>query len=195
MKGKPMTDEPALPTLPLATAQLLRRKQTTLAFAPDARARAAIASALDLVSLPTFRMTGEVTISGKHDLLLKGRISARVIQPCAVSLVPVETRIDEPVLRRYQAEFDEPGGAEVEMPEDDSIEPLTDSIDAAAVAIEALALALPMYPRAAGADLGETLFAPPGTAPLRDADLRPFAGLADLVGKSGRDKSDPEATG
>jgi len=189
-----MTDDPVLPTLPYATAQLLRRKHTAVVFAPDAADRAAIAAALDLTGLPGFRMAGEVTPAGKHDLLLTAKISARVVQPCSVTLVPVETRIEEAVVRRYLAEFDQPDATEVEMPEDDTTDPLTDSIDVAAVAIEALALALPLYPRAPGADLGEAVFAAPGAEPLRDVDLRPFAGLAALVGKTDPGKADPDKT-
>ena len=185
-----MSDEDALPTQPLLTAQLLRRKHTSVTFAPDAAARAAIAAALDLSDLPSFRMTGEVVPAGKHDLQLSAMITARVVQPCSVTLVPVETRINEPVLRRYLADFQTPDSSEVEMPEDDTSDPLTDSIDVAAVAIEALALALPLYPRSPGADLGEAVFAAPGAAPLRDADLRPFAGLAGLVGKIDPDKAE-----
>ncbi len=178
-----MNDDNALPSMPLATAQLLRRKHTAVTFAPDAAARAVIAAALDLSDLPSFRMAGEVMPAGKHDLALTARITARVVQPCSVTLVPVETRIEEPVMRRYLSDYQQPDGTEVEMPEDDTADPLTDSIDVAAIAIEALALALPLYPRAPGADLGEAVFAPPGAAPLRDADLRPFAGLAGLVAK------------
>lgn len=182
-----MTDDQALPTQPFATAQLLRRKHTAVNFAPAATDRAVIAAALDLSDLPAFKLTGEVEPAGKHDLLLTARITARVVQPCSVTLVPVETRIDEPVMRRYLADFQQPDGTEVEMPEDDTADPLTDSIDVAAVAIEALALALPQYPRSPGADLGEAVFAAPGAAPLRDTDLRPFAGLAALVGKTDLD--------
>jgi hypothetical protein len=47
-----------------------------------------------------------------------------------------------------------------------------------AVLAEALALALPDYPRAPGAELGQAVFAEPGIEPLRDEALRPFAGLA-----------------
>ena len=86
------------------------------------------------------------------------------------------------------------------MPEDDSEEPLPEVIDAGAVMIEALVLALPDYPRSSGAALGEAVHAPPGVAPLRDADLRPFAGLAGLAQKlagngDGPDGDEPDGTG
>ena len=57
-------------------------------------------------------------------------------------------------------------------------------IDLAEVAAEALALALPLYPRAPGAELGTLVAAPDGVAPLSDADLKPFAGLAALARKT-----------
>ncbi|MEO6299547.1 MAG: DUF177 domain-containing protein, partial [Paracoccaceae bacterium] len=97
---------------------------------------------------------------------------------------PVTTKIAEAVRRQYLADFKESEAEDVEIPEDDSIDPLPEVIDAAAVVIEALALALPLYPRAPGVELGPAAFAPPGAEPLGDADLKPFAGLAGLVAKA-----------
>jgi uncharacterized metal-binding protein YceD (DUF177 family) len=176
--------EAALPSLNFRVAAVAGRQSTHVRFAPDAEARAAIAAALDLLDLPELRFDGEITPSGKRDMQLAGRLDAVVVQPCGITLEPVTTRIGEVVLRQYLAEFKEPEGEEVEIPEDDTIEPLPDVIDAAAVAIEALALALPLYPRAPGVELGAKVFAPPGAEPLGDADLKPFAGLAGLVAKA-----------
>jgi hypothetical protein len=56
----------------------------------------------------------------------------------------------------------------------------------------ALTLALPLYPKSAGATLGETVHAPDGIRPLRDADLRPFAGLSGLALRpASGDETDP----
>ena len=60
---------------------------------------------------------------------------------------------------------------------------MPESIDVAAIGIEALALALPLYPRARGAEFAEAVFAAPGVAPLKSEDLKPFAGLAALADK------------
>ena len=76
-----------------------------------------------------------------------------------------------------------PEGEEIEMPEDDSVEPMPDEIDLAEVATEALALALPLYPRAPGAEFADGLHAAEGVTPLSDADLKPFAGLQGLAAK------------
>jgi uncharacterized metal-binding protein YceD (DUF177 family) len=120
-------------------------------------------------------------------------LRAKATQACVVTLDPVVTEIEQVVTRRYLADFTEPEGDEAEMPEDDTSEPLGDVIDPAAVMIEALALALPDYPRAPGAELAETVHAGPGIAPLRDSDLRPFAGLASLAQRLS--KIEPEDSG
>lgn len=118
---------------------------------------------------------------------MTARLGATVTQPCAVTLAPVTTRLDLDVTRLFQADFEEIDAPEAEMPEDDSIEPLTRWIDPAAVMEEALVLALPLYPRAEGAELGERVYAEPGVVPLRDEDTRPFAGLAALRDQLGKD--------
>ncbi len=176
-----------LPSLPFKVAAIAGRTQTHVKFAPGAQDRAQIAAALGLLDLPEMRFEGDIRPQGKRDLVLTARLTARAVQPCSVTLEPVPTTVDETVTRQYLADYREPEGDEVEIPEDDTLEPLPEVIDAAAVAIEALALALPLYPRAPGVDLGEVVAAPPGEAPLREADLKPFAGLAKLM--EGKDKS------
>jgi uncharacterized metal-binding protein YceD (DUF177 family) len=111
---------------------------------------------------------------------LKAVLGATVVQPCSVTLDPVTTRIDVPVTRLYQREYQDIDAPEAEMPEDDTIEPLGTWIDVEAAMIEALVLALPLYPRADGAELGEAVFTTPGQTPMRDEDARPFAGLEAL---------------
>ena len=92
-----------------------------------------------------------------------------------------EAWIEEAVRRRYLAEMpDLAEGGETEVPEDDSVEPLAGVIDPGRVMEEALALAMPLYPRAEGAELGEAAFAEPGVTPLGEAEVKPFAGLAAL---------------
>ena len=53
------------------------------------------------------------------------------------------------------------------------------------MAIEALALALPPYPRKPGATFGATTAAAPGAEPFDESELKPFAALAALRGKIG----------
>ena len=182
-----MTDiTPANPlplSLPFRVAALPTRKATRFDLLPSAPERAALAAALGITAIHRLQLKGELRPQGRHDFELEARLLAGVEQPCAITLAPVRSRIDEPVLRRFLGDFAYPDGEEVEMPEDDTAEPLPEVIDVGAVAAEALALALPPFVRAPGVELGEAVYAAPGVSPLRDEDLRPFAGLAALKSK------------
>lgn len=179
-------------THPLRVAALAARKPTRFDLKPDEETRAKVAQALGITAVPELRFKGELLPKGRSDWELTAALTAVVEQPCSVTLAPVVTRIAEQVQRRYLADLPEPEGDEMEIPEDDSQEPLPDVIDPGAVALEALALALPLYPRADGGTLGEAVFAGPGVAPLRDDDLRPFSGLASLAQKLGSGQKDGE---
>jgi uncharacterized metal-binding protein YceD (DUF177 family) len=169
-------------------ADLPTGRPTPVRIEPDAAELAAMAETLELLGLRKVRLEGELRPRGKRDWDLVAHLGATVVQPCVVTLAPVTTRIEEPVERRFRAELPEPlPGAEVEMPEDDALEPLPETLDLARVLTEALALAVPEYPRADGASLGEAVFTMPGAAPMTDAEARPFAGLARL-----RDRLKPE---
>lgn len=179
--GQDMT-EPVTTTF--RTAALSHRKVTRFRVFPNAEARRQLAASLDLIELPEVTLEGEIAPVGRADFALTAQLKAKAIQACVISLQPVPARIDEQVTRRFLADFVTPEGEEVEMPEDDNSEPMPEEIDLIEVLREALALALPPYPKAPGANLGEAVFSADGTAPLRDEDLRPFAGLAALVKKN-----------
>lgn len=164
----------------LRVAELPHNASTPFDLRPEPAAMRALAERLGLVDLRKLTFAGEIRASGRRDWELRARLGATVVQPCVVTLEPVTTRIETPVTRRFLAEMPQPEGAEVEMPEDDTIEPLGPEIDPAQVMEEALALALPLYPRKPGVELGEAVYAAPGVAPLRDEDARPFAALAQL---------------
>ena len=168
---------------PLRVADLPARKPARFALRPGAEALPLVAELIGAETVRKLSFAGELRPEGKRDYVLEADLGATVVQPCVVTLAPVTTRIEEHVVRRYLAEMPEPEDDEVEMPEDDSAEPLPDVIDPGAVMLEALALALPLYPRAPEAELGEARFAEPGVAPLTDDELKPFAGLAGLRDK------------
>lgn len=147
---------------------------------PNAAQLRALEQDLGLSGLRKLRFSGEIKAQGSRDWVLLARLGATVVQPCVATLGPVTTRIDTDVRRTYLADLPEPEGEEVEMPEDETLERLGSHIDPGAVMAEALALALPLYPRAQGVELGDAVFAEPGVEPLRDEDLKPFAGLAGL---------------
>jgi len=143
----------------------------------------ALTEALDLLGLRKARLEGTLAPEGRADWRLQAHLGATVVQPCSVSLKPVTTRIEEPVTVLYTADYRPPAEGEAEMPDDETTEPLPETVDLAAILAEALALALPPFPRAGDAELGETAFGPPGAEPLRDADVHPFAALSPLKGR------------
>lgn len=171
-------------TLPLRVAGLAARKPTRFDLVPGPDDLAALAEELGISAVRKLRFKGELRPAGRSDWLLEAELGATVVQPCVATLAPVTTRIAETVTRRYIAGLEPPAAEEVEMPEDDSQEPLPEVIDPGAVMVEALMLALPLYPRAAGA-AEETVVtaAPPGAAPLDESHRRPFAGLAGLLSR------------
>lgn len=172
----------------LLVATLSQARTHRFEIIPDEAQRRQLATELGLSALRKLRFTGEIRSAGKRDWLLDGTLGATVVQPCVQTLAPVTTRIDTEVSRRFVPETGitfEPG-SESEMPEDESIEQLGSHIDPWAVMVEALALAVPDYPRADDAPaLGEFVVTEPGKTPMREQDTKPFAGLAGL-----RDKLD-----
>lgn len=175
----------------LRVSGLNTKRETRFELVPDPAARQQLADALGFSALRKVRFSGQITPEGKRGWALNATLGATIVQPCVITLEPVSTRIDTPVSRRFvPAELIEPGvedESEVEMPEDDTLEPLSDVIDLSRVLAEALALAAPQYPRAKGAELGAAQFAEDGVTPMKDDDVKPFAGLKAL-----RDKLDSD---
>jgi len=185
-----------VPAHVMRLGDLPARRATEALLEPGPQERAAIAAALGLTGLRKMRFAARLAPEGGRDWILDGTLGATVVQPCVVTLAPVSTRIDERVTRRYLAAFELPeGGTEVEMPEDDVSEPLPQTLDLYAVAIEALALALPQFPRSEEAAMAEARFAAPGIAPMTDEETRPFAGLADLRDRLAGDAENAEDGG
>lgn len=192
-KAPTMTD-PAQPRpTRFRTGGLSPRKPTRFTYRPNAEEREAMADDLGLLSLSALELTGEIRPAGRDELVLEAQLVATADQPCSVTLVPVPAAVDEPVRRRYVAGYEMPEGDEVEMPEDDSVEPMPEVIDLAEIAAEALALALPLYPRAPGVEFTQALHAGDGVDPLSDADVKPFSALQGLAeALKGKGKTDPE---
>lgn len=185
----------------LTVAQLRAKGMREFDLRPDATALRALQTELGLDGLRKLRFVGKITPEGAGDLRLEAQLGATLTQACRLSLAPVVTRIDEPVLRRYLQDVTLPDAGEVEMPEDDTIEPLPAKIDLWAVMVEALALSVPDYPLApemgneapmvfVAAPKGAQIDAPPADAPTRP---KPFAALADLAKRPSASDSDPEA--
>ncbi len=168
-------------TTVLSTTRILQAVEFELR--PDETSRAEIAGRLDLNALKKLSFSGTVSPEGARDLVLDATLGATVVQPCVVTGDPVSTRIDSPVLRRFVADLEVPEGDEIEMPEDDSLEPLAENIDLQAVMEEALALAVPDFPRAEGVEPVDITVTEPGVEPMSEEDAKPFAALKSLRDK------------
>ena len=148
-------------------------------IAPTPEEAAALARLLGAQAVRKLRFAGSLSPLDGGGWGLDATLGASVVQTCVVTLEPVTTRIDQTVRRRYEPEAGlRAAGLVVDPDEDDEVEPLGDRIDLGLVAIEALALALPAYPRKQGATLGPAIA---GTA--AEEEPKPFAALAALRGK------------
>ncbi|CAA9397509.1 MAG: Conserved hypothetical protein, gene in Ubiquinol-cytochrome C chaperone locus [uncultured Rubellimicrobium sp.] len=176
-----MGDTPRLPRHVIRLSDPGQRQAISFALAPEAGDRAAIAEHLGIPGIRKLRFEGRLSPEGRQDWRLEAQLGATVVQDCVVTLEPVTTRIEEEVVRRYLSDVTPPEAVEVEMPEDDTVEELPQSLDLVEVLSEALALALPPYPRAPGVELGEMVVTEPGTAPLTEERTRPFAALKDAL--------------
>jgi uncharacterized metal-binding protein YceD (DUF177 family) len=144
----------------------------------------AIADILSSIAVKKMRIMGKISPSNAKDWVLTATVGATVTQACVVTLDPVQTRIDSPVIRTFVADY--PSFADetvTKMTIDETTEPLIDEIDLTTIAIEAVALALPDYPRSQDAELETSIFSAPGITPMRDDDTKPFASLASLKDK------------
>ncbi len=179
-------------THPIRPADLPQGRVVEIELLPDAATLAAIAAEMGLDGLRKMRVTGKLAPLGKRDWRFTGHIGATVTQPCVVTLEPVNTRIEEDIQRSWRAGLEPETASEAEMPEDADEEPLGAVIDLGAVALEALALAIPLYPQAEGAALKQKDFTEPGKQAMSDDDAKPFAGLAALKSAldSGSDSGD-----
>jgi uncharacterized metal-binding protein YceD (DUF177 family) len=175
-----MTDTSSNPSI-LRVSDLAQNRATPFALRPDVKDLTAITAELDLIALRKLTFVGQLNAVGERDWTLTAKLGATVIQPCVATLTPVTTRIDVAITRRYIADMPTYSEEEeVEMPDDDNAERLPAMIDIHETMVEALALHLPLYPRAESEEMAETVFTEPGKKPMTDKDARPFAGLAAL---------------
>ena len=140
-----------------------------------AETRDRLAEDLGIRGIRKLTFDGSLRAEGTSDLALTGKLGATVVQDCVVTGEPVTTRIDEAVERRFLANLPEPEGDEVEMPEDENADLLPETLDLSEIMAEALALALPPWPRAEDVEPVNISVTEPGKTPMSDDDAKPFA--------------------
>ncbi|SDG94044.1 YceD family protein [Roseospirillum parvum] len=150
----------------------------------DAETRARVAAFLDLPAIDRLSVEAELKPRGRG-LTVSGRVQARVVQTCVVSLAPVTGQVDEAFRVRFvpPGRADRGGAPDIEPTGDDPPETLVgDSVDLSAIVLEHLSLGLDPFPRAAEAEppapLGDP--DPPEEADSASGGKGPFAALARL---------------
>lgn len=159
-------------SIPLPYSEPVRLNQVPGGLArrlePDEAARGRIAKALDLASLEAF--SADLSFRPIDDVwILKGRIEARAVQTCGLTLEPLPVEIARDFsLRLAEAVDADPEEVDVHL-DDDTPDPIEDGrIDLGQYVVEQLALSLDPFPRKPGAE-----FVPPEPP----ADISPFAVL------------------
>ena len=147
-----------------------------LELAADAPSREAVAKAVGVVALLRLAAVFDLMRVGADGLRVAGRVSAKVVQSCVVTLEPIESEIDEDIALVFMPEAALPADAQDEEgidTGDDPPEPLRDGVvDLGVVATEFLLLGIDPYPRKPDA-----VFV---AASADDPAAHPFAALAAL---------------
>jgi uncharacterized metal-binding protein YceD (DUF177 family) len=172
---------------PIQTDKLRRDAQTKFRIAAEPPEYPALARFLGVDAVERLTFAGFVSPEGKDSWRVRGRMVAKVVQTCVISLEPVRGRIDEEIERTYVPERQIRHQSEVILlpDEDDAPDYYTDVIDLAQLALESLALSIDPYPRREGAELDNGTAIVQNTDDGPDETTRPFAGLADLLRRSG----------
>ena len=159
---------------PVAIADIPERG-LEIRFEASAEERAAVAAWLDAPAVES--LTADYTVLRRgSQVRLDGRVAARLVRICGVTLEPFTETVEEPVAMRFSEHASPDGVAEASVSHDAAEEDLPDPIvngriDIGAVTAEFLALGLDPYPRKPGVDFAYAEDA------ARD---NPFAALAAL---------------
>ena len=154
----------------------LPRQGLRMVIEPTQAELSALAGWLDLASVESFHAEVSVNTVRPGEFQVTGSIRASVHQTCVVSLEPFPMEVAEPIDVRLALpdNLGPVGRKEVERTLDDPDPPdlIEDGIiDAGMLAVEALALGLPPFPRKPGIEMPED---------ARETTESPFAALAAL---------------
>jgi uncharacterized metal-binding protein YceD (DUF177 family) len=139
---------------------------------------AALARRFDLLAVDRLHALVELVRQGHDRVLLRATFDAEFVQRCVVTLDPVRGALTEQFALLYgppEIEEEVDGAADSEV----AFEPIAgDAIDIGEAVAQEFALALPPFPRSAGADAE--------AAPPPSDEPGPFAALSRLVARDKR---------
>jgi uncharacterized metal-binding protein YceD (DUF177 family) len=139
--------------------------------------RAALATALDLLSCDKLVVHGRIRGTAGDTYWFKGTLEADVVQACVVTLAPVHDTIQTTIAVEFvPPEQAQAAASVVHLDDTSEVEPIEqDALAIGRVAFEELAAALNPYPRRPGAE-----YAAPAPSADTDNAPNPFAVLARL---------------
>lgn len=162
----------------IETARLSKNDATAFALGFDAAVLDELTKELGVLALAKLRFDGEIKPHKNGDFTLIGSLGASLTQACSVSLDPVKTRIDAKITRRFcKNPPPQTREKEIEMPEDDTLEALGDTINLLAIVQEEIALNMPAFPRKEGVEFVEISRAPEGASGEAEPTQKPLAEL------------------
>lgn len=182
MTDDKQTSEPAMPISFPVRVSTISKAGTAVTIVASEEQRASLAEFHDLVGVVSFEAAIKAETWQLDGVRLVGRVKAKIVQECVVTLEPVEAEIDQEIdlvlVPEAPVQKQPVLTNEVVIEAEGPDEPDTfsgDIVDAGAVALEFFALAIDPYPRRDGASIE-------ATAPNRFDDERPspFAKLAEL---------------
>ncbi|BAS00144.1 hypothetical protein BV133_2550 [Blastochloris viridis] len=127
--------------------------ESKLTLEPGADTREALARHVGALSVPALKVTLTLAVDRNGDVDVEGRLTGRVVQPCVVTLEPIEAELDEDVAVRFSADarpLEVEPGTEIEFSaeEADPPEPIVDGrFDLGAILTEFFSLSVEPYPR------------------------------------------------
>jgi uncharacterized metal-binding protein YceD (DUF177 family) len=128
------------------------RGEETITVEATAEERAALAEALDLLTLDSLTATVTVRPWRTDGVVVSGTVRGALTQACVVTLEPVASVVEEEFVRRLHPDAAENPDVEVDPEADDPPERLEgDTVDVGAIVLEHFALGIDPYPRAPGA--------------------------------------------
>ena len=175
---------------PMQVANLRTGSDTAFRISAEPPERAALAPYLGVDSVERLSLAGFISPWGKGGWRVRGRLVAKIVQTCVVTLEPVRSRIEEDVERVYVPAGQTPRQPEVVLlpDDDDSPDPFTDSIDPAELAVQSLSLLIDPYPRRSDAALDAGMLGSDSVPAADDGVAKPFSGLAELMRRDGTEK-------
>jgi hypothetical protein len=145
--------------------------------------RAAVARALDLLSVPSLSAQYAIAPRGGGHFRLMGSVRAQVEQSCVVTLEPLTNEVAESFSVDYwpESELPEPSGGVIDVHDEADLEPIVgNQIKVGRVVFDTLAGAIDLFPRKPGVTLESSEAAPEGA---EGQSSGPFAVLARMKNK------------